>query len=270
VPESATYALVAGLVLVGVAIIIWTFRPALRGPEAAQQDVGTHRLVLGCCVAVLLLSTLLTIPLTRELRSAPFTLANFVPAALATQIPILVVLYARLIWPRAVTWQDLGLRPMPVARVARVGLATGLLAVLCNVVVGLTLTQLGLRPNQSEQFEFVRGAGSTGLLIVLALACGSAPFVEELFFRGFVFGLYRRRQPLWVAYTVSGAIFAAAHVMPTRMNPQQGVGLAIGIFALGTILAWTYQRTGSLWPGMVAHAFNNATGILALYAVTAR
>jgi len=270
VSDSLTSALIGGLVLAAVAITIWTFLPALRGPEAAREDVGTHRLVFGCAVAVLLVSSVLTVPLARDLRDASFTLSSFVPAALATQIPLLGVLFARLVWPRAVSWQELGLRSLPLARITRVGLTTGLVAVLCNVVVGLTLTQLGLRPNQSEQFEFVRGAGTTGLVIVLLLACGTAPFVEELFFRGFVFGLYRRRQPLWVAYAISGAIFAAAHVMPTRMNWQQGIGLAIGIFVLGTILSWTYQRTNSLWPGMLAHAFNNATGILALYAVAGR
>jgi len=267
VPDGSLTALVIVALAAGVAITLWTFAPAFRGSEAARRDVGSHRLVFGCAVAVLLLSALLSLPFANELRDSGFKLATFVPAALATQIPILLVVYVRLVWPRAVTWQELGLRAMPVLQAIGFGLAIGLLAIVCNVVVGLTLSALGLRPNQSEEFEFVRAAGPNGLLVVLVLACVTAPFVEELFFRGFVFGLYRRRQPLWVAYVISGAIFAVAHVMPMRMNLQQAAGLAIGIFVLGTILSATYQRTGSLWPGMVAHAVNNATGILALYAV---
>jgi membrane protease YdiL (CAAX protease family) len=270
VPDQAYYVIVAAVAVAAVAIAVWTFLPALRGPEAARRDVGTHRLAFGCAVTVLLMSTLLGLPFARDLRDGPFTLATFAPVALATQVPMLLVVYARLIWPHAVTWHELGLRPLPIGRVLRVGLTTGAVGLLVTITISLALTQVGLRPNQLEQFSFVRAEGRLGLIVALVIIAGTAPCVEELFFRGFLFGLYRRRQPLWVAYLVSGAIFAAAHVMPTRMDPRQAVGLAMGIFVLGTILAWTYQRTGSLYPGMAAHALNNAIGVLALYALDAR
>jgi membrane protease YdiL (CAAX protease family) len=270
VPDHAYSAIVAAVAVAAVAIVAWTFLPVLRGPEAARRDVGSHRLAFGCAVTVLVISTLLGLPFARDLRNGPFTLATFVPVALATQLPMLLVVYARLIWPRSVTWQELGLRPLPVERVLRVGLTTGAVGLLVTITISLALTQVGLRPNQLEQFSFVRAEGRLGLIVALVIIAGTAPCVEELFFRGFLFGLYRRRQPLWVAYLVSGAIFAAAHVMPTRMDPRQAVGLAMGIFVLGTILAWTYQRTGSLYPGMVAHALNNAIGVLVLYVLDAR
>jgi membrane protease YdiL (CAAX protease family) len=108
-------------------------------------------------------------------------------------------------------------------------------------------------------------------VVVLGLALVVlAPITEELFFRGFLFGLYRRRQPLWVAYVVSGLLFTVLHLEPTRMNVQQMAGLAVGIFLLSTILAWLYQHTGSLYPGMLAHAVNNATGLILFYAVGVR
>ena len=94
--------------------------------------------------------------------------------------------------------------------------------------------------------------------------------MEELFFRGMLFGLYRRRQPLWVAYVVSGLLFASLHLVPMLMNPSQMAGLGIGIFVLGTLLAWVYQRTGSLYPSIVAHAVNNATGLVLLYTLDIR
>ena len=50
------------------------------------------------------------------------------------------------------------------------------------------------------------------------------------------------------------------------MNPSQMAALAVGIFSLGVLLAWTYQRTGSLLPGMLAHAVNNAFGLIVFYA----
>ncbi|HEY3060106.1 MAG TPA: type II CAAX endopeptidase family protein [Chloroflexota bacterium] len=266
-PPYAYNVVVGAVALVAAAITVWTFAPAFRGPEAARRDVGSHRLAFGCIVAVLLLSTLASLPFVQDLRDAPFTLATFALAALATQIPLLLVLYVRLIWPRALSWQDLGLRPLPLEQVLRVGSITGISVLLLTIVVSLALSRLDLRPNQLEQYTFVRQAGIPGLIVVLVLVAVTAPIAEELFFRGFLFGVYRRRQPRWLAYAVSVAAFSIAHVMPTRMNPQQALGLVIAIVLLGTILTWTYERTGSLYPGMVAHAINNATGVLALYYV---
>jgi membrane protease YdiL (CAAX protease family) len=102
------------------------------------------------------------------------------------------------------------------------------------------------------------------LLIAAAVV---APFVEELFFRGFLFGIYRRRQPLWLAYVASSVLFTLLHLEPMRMNAAQMAGLSVGIFMLAMLLAWTYQHTGSLYPGMVAHAVNNATGLILFYTV---
>jgi uncharacterized protein len=259
---------IAAFAIVGLAITVWVFAPALKGPEAARRDIGTHRLAFGAVVTILTLNGLLTFPLANIVRDEPLSLSTFAWAAIATQIPMLLFIYLRLILPRVVTWQELGLCALPLDRVLRVGLTMGLVGLLLTVFVELLLSQIGLRPNQFEQFDFVRSAGTAGFVLVLILAAIVAPLVEELFFRGFLFGLYRRRQPLWLAYGASGALFAAAHVMPTRMNTAQMAGLAIGILILGTLLAWTYQRTGSLLPSIVAHALNNATGLVLLYSVT--
>lgn len=263
-------ALIAALVVVACAVTIWVFVPAMRGPEAARRDIGTHRLAFGVVVAMLTLNGLLTLPLAGIIRDSPLTITTFGLAALSTQLPMVLVVYLRLILPRAVTWQELGLRPLPLERVMRVGLATGIGGLVLTITISLLLSQVGLRPNQFEQFEFVRNADWIGLTVVLVLAAVTGPFAEELFFRGFLFGLYRRRQPLWLAYLIAGVVFAGPHVMPNRMNPSQMAGLATGIFVLGTLLAWTYQRTGSLYPGVLAHAVNNATGLLALYAAAQR
>jgi membrane protease YdiL (CAAX protease family) len=41
----------------------------------------------------------------------------------------------------------------------------------------------------------------------------------------------------------------------------------LSVFWSGVLWAWVYERTGSLWPGMIAHAVNNllvCLGIIAL------
>ncbi|TGD33352.1 CPBP family intramembrane metalloprotease [Brevibacterium sp. S22] len=53
----------------------------------------------------------------------------------------------------------------------------------------------------------------------------------------------------WVGIIVSAAIFALAH----GINPVLPVAFIVGI--VNGIL---FHRTGSVWPGVVVHAFNNA------------
>jgi membrane protease YdiL (CAAX protease family) len=87
-----------------------------------------------------------------------------------------------------------------------------------------------------------------GILIVAA-----APVSEEIFFRGFVFGGFRNRWPVVVAAIASALIFGAFHytgVSSLTVLPQ--------LAALGLVLAWLYQRTGSILPTIALHVLNNA------------
>jgi len=79
---------------------------------------------------------------------------------------------------------------------------------------------------------------------------------EEIFFRGLVFGALRRRLDRHVAVLLSALFFAGAHLQPVEFLP---------IVILGTILAYTYEFTGALIPGMIAHGVNNLAALLIFY-----
>jgi membrane protease YdiL (CAAX protease family) len=82
--------------------------------------------------------------------------------------------------------------------------------------------------------------------VVLAgiLALGMAPFIEETFFRGFVFGGLSKRFGFLVAALLSGFVFSLAHGQPTVLIPFTFIGM---LFATG------YAYTGSLWTTIAAH-----------------
>ncbi|MBV9328369.1 MAG: CPBP family intramembrane metalloprotease [Chloroflexi bacterium] len=265
--------LAALLVIFGLLITVWVFAPAFQGREAAARMVGSHRLEIGAWLSVIVLNGLITVPLalTGVLKiDQGLTVGTFVIAAASTDLPMLVFVYLRLIWPGALTWTDLGLKPLPLDYTLRMGIATGLGGLVIIDIVGTLLTQVGLRPNQLAEFEFVLSEGPFAFVILLLAAAVVAPFFEELFFRGFLFGVYRRKQPLWLAYLVSSVLFTILHLEPNRMNLNQMAGLSVGIFMLAMLLAWLYQHTGSLYPGMIAHAINNATGLILFYAFGVR
>jgi membrane protease YdiL (CAAX protease family) len=262
-----TIAVVVAIAVVGVAVAAWVLLPGLQSPEAVKSALGSHRLELGAWLTVLVLNTLIVLPLEPFLHfTEGFTITTFVVVALATDLPMLLIVYVRSIAPGALSWRDLGLKPLPLDYVLRMGLAAGLVGLVVIDIIGTLLSQIGLRSNQLEEFRFVRDEGPVAFAILLFAAAVIAPFVEELFFRGFLFGVYRRRQPLWLAYLVSSVLFTILHLQPTRMSVPQMAGLSVGIFLLALMLAWLYQHTDSLYPGMVAHAVNNATGLILFYA----
>ena len=83
-----------------------------------------------------------------------------------------------------------------------------------------------------------------------------APFVEETFFRGFVFAGLRSRYDWRWAAAISAALFAGAHLSLTFFIPA---------FLLGFAFAYLYQRSNSIWPGMAIHFVLNALAMTVLY-----
>jgi membrane protease YdiL (CAAX protease family) len=267
VPEWLTILILAGVVMLGIGCAVWVMVPAFQGPAAARRDLGSHRLEFGGWLTALVLIALVSLPVSLILHVGPeLTLGTFVASALATDIPLLLFLYVRLILPGALTWKELGLKPLPLGYVLATGLTGGVVGLLVIGAIGGLLSQVGLGTNQLEQFRFVLEEGPFALAVFVIVAAVVAPFVEELFFRGFLFGVYSRRQPIWLAYLVSSLLFTILHLEPARMNASQMAGLSIGIFLLALLLAWLYRYTGSLYPGMVAHAVNNAAAALLFYA----
>ena len=142
---------------------------------------------------------------------------------------------------------------------AAIGLA--LLAWLIYIIVAALLSPL-LQPDQEDitrelgaDQESVISLVIAGILIVIL-----APLSEELFFRGFMFGAMRRSMSLWPAALISAVVWGSLHLSGGN------IGVAIQISILGIILAWLYERSGTLWAPVTAHGINNAIAFAVLVA----
>jgi membrane protease YdiL (CAAX protease family) len=145
----------------------------------------------------------------------------------------------------------LGLRPFRPSAIW-IMLAT---LVAYYIAAGL-FASLVLKPDQ-EDIGGDLGVGNPSIVIaVLAVLMIAllAPVAEELFFRGFVFAGLRTRWSLWPAAITSGLIFGSVHA-PT------GITTVVPLAALGVALCWLYDRTGSLWPCVIAHMINNGLAL---------
>jgi membrane protease YdiL (CAAX protease family) len=145
----------------------------------------------------------------------------------------------------------LGLRPF---RLSAVWIMLGTL-VTYYIAAGL-FASLVLKPDQ-EDIGGELGVGNPSIVIAVAavlMIALLAPVAEELFFRGFVFAGLRNRWSLWPAAIASGLIFGLVHA-PT------GITTVVPLAALGIVLCWLYDRTGSLWPCVIAHMINNSLAL---------
>ena len=94
---------------------------------------------------------------------------------------------------------------------------------------------------------------------VKAIAIFLAPIVEETLFRGVVFGSIRARSRVW-AYIVSAAAFSVYHVWQYAVfyGDPRLLLYALQYLPVSVVLAWAYERSGSIWTNIFFHMGFNA------------
>ena len=107
----------------------------------------------------------------------------------------------------------------------------------------------------------IQDAPRVTMLIIIFLA----PFVEEVLFRGLVFGCLKLKSRT-VGYVVSCLLFALLHVWQFAVVNHDITYFLLMLQYLvpGLVLAWAYDRSGTLWTSIGLHAAANALALLAL------
>ncbi len=141
--------------------------------------------------------------------------------------------------------------------------AIGWTAVLYLSFIAFTAAFLAITGQEDQKDTLAEDLGAdsstaAAVAICVLIAVG-APLVEELLFRGFIFGSLRQSLPLWPAALITGVLFGSAHVFGSP------IAFILPLAFLGTGLCLLYNRTGSLYPPMAVHAINNSVaGVSAL------
>jgi membrane protease YdiL (CAAX protease family) len=86
------------------------------------------------------------------------------------------------------------------------------------------------------------------------------PFLEEIFFRGFVYGVFKKVMGISWGIIVSAVFFAYVHANLASIFP---------IFCLGILLTYLYEKTGSLIPSITVHIIHNSLSLFLLLFVKA-
>jgi len=106
----------------------------------------------------------------------------------------------------------------------------------------------------SEEYQNANDAfyGSTLALELLGSAL-ITPFLEELLHRGVVYGRLRRMMGMWPAVMISALVFAGLHFNIVQF---------VYAFLLGIVFALFVEKTGKLYPAVIAHIVANAVAVI--------
>ena len=136
---------------------------------------------------------------------------------------------------------------------------------ICLIALGLNwasgelfsrLTNIDLADQDLVKFITSNALSLRSKAILFVFILIEAPVVEELLFRGVLFGGLTKIMPIWPAILLSGLVFAVIHVNAATLIP---------LWFLGVAFAWLYTRTGTLLAPMAVHfAFNAANLVLCL------
>lgn len=152
-----------------------------------------------------------------------------------------------------VGWSTLGLKEPQ-----RGGWWVGVILFFAAIVTFLVyMGVLSLADVDTEGNVSDPGGNVPRIIILGLLAVVLAPFIEEVFFRGFVFGGLRGRWGVPAAAVVSALLWSLAHFQDSSSLP-----LIPGIALIGLLFAGAYYYTGSLVAPITAHfAFNTISFI---------
>ncbi len=110
-----------------------------------------------------------------------------------------------------------------------------------------------LHPTKEKLLETLGTKESKSLLVLsAALTCVIAPIGEEMLFRGYMFTAFRNWRGTLPAALLVGLLFGGVHATSAPAADLVPLG------ALGFGLCIVYRYTGSLYPGIGAHALNNS------------
>lgn len=141
-----------------------------------------------------------------------------------------------------------------VGYIATVPILIGTLAI---IVLIITLTKYV--PEKQPVVElFLKEENAPFLVYSSVFAAIVGPFIEELFFRGFMYNAFKKYTGIFWATIFTASIFAALHSNIVGFLP---------ILILGITLAYLYEKTGTLVSSITVHIIHNLSMVFLVFLI---
>jgi membrane protease YdiL (CAAX protease family) len=153
------------------------------------------------------------------------------------------------VWSERDGWARLGFAWID-RRWLVLAVALGLFSVPATMLISALARPL-FGPSSNPVLPLAAGEAWGQPVYMLMLLLGIvvlAPLMEEMVFRGLLFGWLRQRRGLWQAATLAALGHAMMHF---------DLGALPGLFALFLFLAWIYEYSQNLWVPSIIHGVHN-------------
>jgi membrane protease YdiL (CAAX protease family) len=194
--------------------------------------------------------------------TAQFALSLLIDGLLVTQL----FTYMRLVGTRI---RDIGWRP---PTLTDLGYALAGFAAYLPLYLGVLQAAQALVPalnvDQQQELGFSPANGNSELFLVFLSLVVLPPIIEEILFRGFLYGALKRGFSRIPAALVTSVIFAAAHLQLGSGNPPLWVA-AIDTFVLSLVLVYLREKSKGLMAPIGLHMLKNSIAFIALFVVGA-
>lgn len=122
---------------------------------------------------------------------------------------------------------------------------------LTLVITAIVIAIFKYTPEKQAVVQlFIKEENVPFLAYTSFFAAVAGPMIEELFFRGFLYGALKKYIGIAGAMAATGALFAGLHAHPVGFIP---------IMMIGMLLAYLYEKTGTLVASVTAHMIHNAS-----------
>ncbi|MBN2453605.1 MAG: CPBP family intramembrane metalloprotease [Candidatus Omnitrophica bacterium] len=132
-----------------------------------------------------------------------------------------------------------------------------LVGIIAVIAVTVNITKYTI-PRQEVVEIFLKERNATFLLYTSIFAAIAGPIIEEIFFRGFMYTAVKKYLGVFWAMLITAALFALLHAHMVGFLP---------ILALGMLLAYLYEKTGTLISSMTVHVIHNLGMVFLVFLV---
>ena len=148
----------------------------------------------------------------------------------------------------------------PLYILGQVLLGYGLL-MAANLLLAILLS--AFLPQENPNNEAILNLAKAHRGRILAITMVLAPLLEELIFRGGIFGLLRRWNRL-LAYLVCMLVFGLYHTWQYALEDPLFWLYLLQYLPAGYLLCRSYEKTECIWTSVLLHMLNNSVSLLVL------
>lgn len=144
------------------------------------------------------------------------------------------------------TWTDIGLAPIGYV----------VMFILSSIVTAFFSLFSWFNADEAQEVGYSVGMSDSEKIIAFVSLVVIAPIIEEVIFRGWLYGKLRARYAMPISILLTSILFGIVHL-------QWNVG--VNVFATSVVLCLMREITGTVYSGILLHVLKNGIAFFLLY-----